>query len=295
MSPQHKLYEYLLPVTAVVIWSINMLVTKLAAHAIPAMSISFYRWVLAFVVLTPFVLPRVIKQWSVVKPLLPKLAVLGLLGMLMYQGLAYEAAHTTTATNMGILNALIPTFTMLIAAVLLQVKPSAFAIVGGAISLLGIIILIGQGNLLNLLHGDFHTGDLLMLLAVLGYAVYGVLNRLWQIPLDLFSNIYLQIGFGMLLHVPFVLMQGLSPINAGNIWLVLYAGTLPSVVAPMVWVKAIHVLGPSRTSIFLNLVPVLAATLAIVFLGEQWQLFHTIGGVLTLGGVILAQYNPQTR
>lgn len=292
---KRSIYIYLLPLTAVVIWSINMVVTKLAAQTISAISISFYRWVLAFILLTPFVLSRVLQQWQIVKPLLPKLTVLGFLGMLMYQGLAYEAAHTTTATNMGILNALIPTFTLALAAVLLGEKPGLLAIVGGMVSWIGIMILIGHGNPVNVLHGDFHIGDLLMLLAVIGYAMYGVLNRLWQIPLDLLSNIYLQIGFGMLLHIPFVLAQGLSSINATNVWLVLYAGTLPSLIAPLVWVKAIHVLGPSRTSIFLNLIPILAAVLAIVCLGEQWHLFHTVGGLLTVGGVILAQYKPAPK
>ena len=284
-----NLYVYLLPLAAVVIWSINVIVTKLAVGAISAISISFYRWVLAFMMLSSFLIPRVWRQRAIVKQYLAKLAVLGLLGMLMYQGLAYEAAHTTSATNIGILNAMIPLFTIAIAAALLSEKPTVFAMIGGVISLTGIAILIGKGNPLNVLDGNFHLGDLLMLMAVLCYAAYGVLTRLWQVPLDLFSNIYMQIGFGMLFHIPLVIYQGLSPITPANMWLVLYAGTLPSLIAPLVWVKSIQLIGPSRTSIFINLTPLITAAIAIVYLNEQWQSYHTLGGVLTLGGVVLAQ------
>lgn len=291
-SPHQPAYVYLLPLAAVLIWSVNVIVTKLAVGAISALSISFYRWVLAFVLLSPFVLPKVWRQRQLIWPYLPKLAVLGLLGMLMYQGLSYEAAHTTSATNIGILNAMIPLFTIGIAAVLLNEKPTLFAITGGIISLTGITVLIAKGDLLDIIGGhvsSFHLGDLLMVVAVFCYAAYGVLTRLWQLPLDLLTNIYLQIGFGMLFHIPFVLHDGFSPINADNIWLVLYAGTLPSLVAPLVWVKSIQLIGPSRTSIFINLTPLLTAAIAVFYLNENWLGYHTLGAIMILGGVVMAQ------
>lgn len=289
---------YLLPLAAVIIWSINVIVTKLAVGAISAISISFYRWVLAFLLLSPFLVMPLWRQRAVIVPYLPKLAVLGLLGMLMYQGLAYEAAHTTSATNIGILNAMIPLFTLAIAALLLHEKPSVVALLGGIISLTGIAILIAKGNPFNLLVGNFHRGDILMLLAVVCYAAYGVLTRLWQIPLDLVTTIYLQIGFGVVFHIPLVISQGLSPISADNIWLVLYAGTLPSLVAPLVWVKSIQLIGPSRTSIFINLTPLITAAIAIIYLNESWHSYHSVGGLLTLAGVILTQLkfaNPAVK
>ncbi|RYZ94589.1 MAG: DMT family transporter, partial [Moraxellaceae bacterium] len=235
------------------------------------------------------------QQRKAIAPYLPKLAVLGLLGMLMYQGLAYEAAHTTSATNIGILNAMIPLFTLAIAALLLHEKPSLLALLGGLISLTGIAILIAKGHPLNLLVGDFHRGDILMMLAVVCYAAYGVLTRLWQIPLDLLTTIYLQIGFGILFHLPLVMSQGLSAINANNVWLVLYAGTLPSLVAPLVWIKSIQLIGPSRTSIFINLTPLITAAIAIVYLNEAWHGYHSVGGLLTLTGVILTQLKFAAR
>lgn len=293
-SPHQPAYVYLLPLAAVLIWSVNVIVTKLAVGAISALSISFYRWVLAFALVSPWMLPRVWQQRQLIKPYLGKLAVLGGLGMLMYQGLSYEAAHTTSATNIGILNAMIPLFTIGIAAALLHEKPTLFAMAGGLVSLTGIVVLITTGNPFHLLadslhHGDIHQGDILMLLAVMCYAAYGVLTRLWHLPLDLLSTIYLQIGFGMLFHLPLVWYDGFSPMTAQNIWLVLYAGTLPSLVAPLVWVKSIQLIGPSRTSIFINLTPLLTASIAVVYLNEHWYGYHSIGALMILGGVIMAQ------
>lgn len=292
MYSKQKTIIYFLPLVTVLIWSVNIVITKLAIHSISAISINFYRWALAFIIFTPFVLPNIFKKWNIIKIFLPKLATLSLLGMQMFQVLMYISTYTTTATNMGVLNALIPILTISMVTLLLKEKPNIFILIGNTISLAGIFILIGQGNPLNILHKNFQIGDILVLLAILSYSMYGVLNSLWKIPLDLFTNIYLQIFFNILFHTPFLIMQGLSPINSNRIWFILYAGTLPSLVASIVWLKAIRTLGPSRISIFLNLIPILSVILAIIFLGEQWQPFHTISGLLILTGVVLSQYNP---
>ena len=95
--------RYLLfPLLAALIWSVNMIVTKMAADVISPAVIGFYRWAIAGALLTPFALPGVWAQRRLIVPYLPKFAVLGGLGMALYQGLAYVAASSTTATNMGL-------------------------------------------------------------------------------------------------------------------------------------------------------------------------------------------------
>ena len=100
----------LLPLIAVFIWSLNIAVTRYVADYISPVSISFYRWLVAFIVLTPVMLPKVWQQRQLVIQHWKQFAVLSAFGMLLYQGLAYSAAHYTTATNMGIINAFIPIF-----------------------------------------------------------------------------------------------------------------------------------------------------------------------------------------
>ena len=286
-------YIMLLPLGTVLIWAINIVLTRAAIDVIQPFNISFYRWLIAFILLTPFLLPKVWRERALIRPYLPKLALMGLFGMVMYQGLAYVAAHSTTATNMGIINALIPLMTVAVASVALKEKPTLFAVAGGLMSLLGISILIGKGNPANLLAGDIHLGDGLMVIGVFCYACYGVLARLWQIPLSLFSSIYIQIFFGALFQLPLVLHEGFQPITADNAAIVMYAAIFPSLLAPLLWLKSISLIGPNRTSIFMNVLPIFTALIAVSFLGEHWYSYHSIGGMLTLAGVILAQRKPK--
>lgn len=93
-----------------------------------SVSISFYRWLIAFIILTPFMFLSVWRQRRLVIPYLPKLAVLSAFGMVLYQGLAYTAAHYTSATNMGIVNAFIPIFTIFVSLAILKDVPNRFAV-----------------------------------------------------------------------------------------------------------------------------------------------------------------------
>ncbi|VTR48429.1 Uncharacterized conserved small protein [Serratia fonticola] len=113
----------LFPLLAVLIWSINAVVSKVSATAIDPAAISFYRWALALIVLTPFVLPGALRNWPAIRANWWKLMILGLLGMVLYQSLAYYAAHSVSALFMGILNSLIPLLTVLIGIFVLRVAP----------------------------------------------------------------------------------------------------------------------------------------------------------------------------
>ena len=282
-------YVYLLPLTAVLVWAVNIVVTRYAVDLISPISISFYRWLIALVVLTPFCLPKVIRRWVDVRPHLLRLAVLGFFGMVCYQGLAYTAAHYTTATNMGIINAFIPIFSILLSLVVLQIRTSAMALLGSVISIVGLGYLVTQGNIQQLLHGQHIIGDLLMILAVMLYAGYGVLLQHWKIALPLSIMLYIQICFAVVLHLPFLLYFGLDALNASNLPPVLYAALFPSIVAPLVWMMSIQALGSNKSSVFLNLAPIFTAIIAYIFLKEQWTTYHSIGGILVLAGILLVQ------
>ena len=100
--------SYLFHLIAVLILSVNNVVSKMAADSIGAAEIGFYRWLVAAVLFTPFLLPSIWRQRADIRPLLPRLIVLGMLGMVIYQSLAYYAAHMTSATHMGLIGSLTP-------------------------------------------------------------------------------------------------------------------------------------------------------------------------------------------
>ncbi|EJO35948.1 DMT family transporter [Acinetobacter radioresistens] len=282
-------WAFVLPVIAVMIWSLNIVVTRYAADLISPVSISFYRWLIAFLILTPFMLGKVWEQRQLIMQHWLQLAVLSAFGMVLYQGLAYTAAHYTTATNMGLINAFIPVFTILVSFFILKDIPNRFAIMGSILSFCGLIYVMAQGNLSALWQSGAHWGDLLMVVAVFFYAFYGVFLKKWQLKIPLLISLYIQIAFALIYHLPFIAWLGLDSLNTANLSSVLYAGIFPSLIAPFVWMLAVQQIGPNRTSIFMNLMPVFTAIIASLWLAESWTIYHTLGGVLILTGVVMAQ------
>ena len=281
--------SFLFPLIAVMIWSINSIVSKLSADAIDPAAISFYRWLLALLVLTPFILPGVWRQRRQVKPHLGQLLLLGLLGMVMYQSLAYYAAHSVSALFMGIIGALIPLLTVLLSVVILRIAPTVGILFGSIISFAGLVWLVSEGNLPLLLSHGLGKGELMMLSASASYALYGVLTKRWAIPLPIWQSLYMQIVFGVLLLLPGFLFAPDVTLNLHNIPLVAFAGLFASIIAPFLWIHGVQRLGASTTTIFMNLIPIFTALIAVLFLHEQLHSYHWIGGGLTLFGVILAQ------
>ncbi|MBU3846843.1 MAG: DMT family transporter [Candidatus Acinetobacter avistercoris] len=289
LQNKHLSWALALPVIAVLIWSFNIAISRYVADYISPVSISFYRWLIAFVILTPFIIPKVWQQRELIRPHLWQLAFLSLCGMVLYQGLAYTAAHYTTATNMGIINAFIPIFTIFVSILILKEIPTRFAVIGSILSFAGLLYVISQGRWESLMNLAGHWGDVLMIIAVFFYAFYGVFLKKWQLKLPLMISLYIQIGFAIIYHVPFVMVLGLDPIQSDNFASVLYAGIFPSILAPLVWMMAVQRIGPNQTSIFMNLMPIFTAIIAYIWLNEAWTIYHTIGGIVILLGVGLAQ------
>lgn len=279
----------LLPLGAVLIWSVNAVVNKLAAGAIAPGAISFYRWALALAVMTPFLIMPIWQQRAVIKQHAWKLFILGFLGMGLYQSLAYYAAYTVSATFMGIITSLIPLLTVVLSIPVLRIAPTIGIVLGTILSLSGLTWLISKGHPANLLHQGLGQGEMLMFIAGLAYAFYGVLTKRWAIPLSSIHSLYMQIVFGVLLLIPVFLSAGDVTLNRDNIGLVLYAGIAASIFAPLLWILGVTRLGANAASIFMNLAPVLTAIIAAVFLKEELHSYHIIGGGVVLIGVIMAQ------
>jgi drug/metabolite transporter (DMT)-like permease len=280
---------YALPFLAVLIYSGNTVVTRLAADVISPAAITFYRWFFAAVLLTPFVAAGAWRNRQRIYPHLGKLAVLGLLGMVLYQGLAYIAGKSTPATNMGIIASLIPLMTVMLSMPLLREPPTIGALAGGLLSLAGLVVLIGHGSPATLLSAGIGQGDLIMLAASFAYAADGVLVRKWAVPLPVWQSLYIQIWWAVLFLLPFFLSGPMEPLTARNLPLILYATIPTSILAPYLWMLALKLLGASQASIFLNLVPLLTALIAILWAGEHLEYYHCVGAALILAGVALAQ------
>ncbi|MDC7717982.1 DMT family transporter [Vogesella sp. DC21W] len=277
------------PLLAVLIWAANTVVSKAAASVLDPAAISFYRWLVALLVLSPFMWRPLRAQWPAIRPLLPRFATLALLGMVAYQCLAYYAAHLTSATNMGVICALIPLLGLLLNAVVFRQRISAAAATGVAVSLAGVLYLLGAGNPLTLLAGGVNAGDALMLLGSTSYALYGILFKRWAPPFGQWLNLYVQVGLAVLMLIPVAASAQSMAIPPAGVPLVLFAGIASSILAAYFWMRGIQTLGSERTAIFMNLLPLFTALLASVALGETIHGYHWLGGGLILLGVSLSQ------
>lgn len=280
---------YLLPLLTVFIWAVNSIVNKMAASVIEPSAMSFYRWFFAMLILTPFCIRSVQKQWHVIKPNLSKLAFLGFLGMVLNQSLGYYAGMTTTASNMALITSLVPLISVFISVPLLNKSISALSIVGGAISLSGLALMLGEGDPLFFLHQTVTQGDGLMLIAACVYATYCVLLKRWKMPISNWVVIYIQGLFAVAMLTPLWLSSEQLLPTQGSLPLIAYAGLAASVLAPWMWVKAIDAIGADSSAMFMNLLPVFAIALAATWLGERIHQFHIMGGVMVILGVVLSQ------
>ena len=284
----------LLATATTVLWSVNTVVTKAAAGVISPGSIGFYRWLIAFVLLLPFTARAVWRHRAEALPHWWKLAVLAALGMVIYQSLAYVAAATTSAVNMGVLQGLTPLIATIAASFLAGEGLAPARLIGGGVSLAGLIYLTARGDL-RTLAGGVHAGDLLMIVAVIANALYGVFLRRWRLPLPPWVQMQWQIFFATVMMLPMWWLGTKSALTAANVPLVLYAALMASLLAPWMWMNAVARLGAGRATLFINLIPVIAAAVACVWLGERLMIYHVVGGVLCLVGVSIGLYERKAK
>ncbi|MGD8170656.1 DMT family transporter [Vibrio sp. TRT 21S02] len=286
---------YFLPLLTVFIWGGNSIVNKLAASAIEPSAMSFYRWAVAMAVLTPFCLPKVIKNWPTIKPYLSKLAFLAMLGMVLNQSLGYYAGLTTTASNMSLITSLVPLLSVFLSLPLLGKPISPLSVVGGILSLAGLAYMLGKGDPAFFLNQEITQGDGLMVIAASVYAAYCVLLKRWKMPLSNWTLIYMQGLFAVAMLTPLWLSSDQLLPTKSSLPLIAYASLAASVLAPWMWVKAIDVIGADSSAMFMNLLPVVAVTLAATLLGETVHSYHLFGGLMVITGVILSQIKISNR
>lgn len=281
--------QYVFPLIAIFCWAANTIVTKLAATSIEPSEIGFYRWLFAALLLSPFVLLPTLRNWQAYRPHLGKIFVLGSLGMALFQSLAYFAAAYTSATNMGIIQALMPSLALILAVLMLGQLLTLSTLAGTAISFIGVLLVVSNGQVLQLLKNGLNLGDGLMLIAALSYSLYSTLLKRWQLGIPMLQMLYLQMLVAILVQLPLFLWQPKTGLNAENLPLVLFACFFASIAAPLAWMQGVKLLGPSRTSSFFNLTPLVTLIFAALTLGEQVHLYHWLGGGLIVFGVVLAE------
>ena len=300
MSPSpvsSRALAYAALVCTTALWGSNGVVSRALMDTIPPLVMAAARWAVVFVVLLPLVWPErreialaLRRDW---KPLL----LLTLVGGAPQSALVYTGLAASTAINLGLLNSTIPVLIILISWGWHARRPSRLEGVGLATSLAGVLLILAHGDLRALFHLQFNSGDLLMLGAMLVWAIYtlGLQDR--PQSLSLFAFVFVMALMGELLTLPFAVVQwvqtGGVQLGASELIGLFYIGALATLVSAALFSYGVERVGAVRAGILIHLMPVFSSVFATLFIGEHLLFYHAAGFVLVAGGAILGCLKPE--
>jgi drug/metabolite transporter (DMT)-like permease len=283
---------YALLVFTTLCWGGNAILGRLAVGEISPMLLVGLRWIGVMILMLVIAPRHVRRDWPLLRPLLPLLAAMGALGFAAFTAIFYYAAHYTTAVNIGIIQGAMPVFVMLGAFAVYRTPVRRIQMLGVAVTLIGVVTVASGGSLQRLMALTFNRGDILLIIDCTLYAFYalGLQRRPAVSSLSLFA-VFACAAFVVSLPLAGAeYMLGYSQWPTPTGWLITGLVILfPSFISQLTFMKGVALIGPGRASLFVNLVPVFAAILAVVILGEPFHIYHALALALVLGGIWLAE------
>lgn len=282
---------YALAAFAMVIYSSPPVVTRAVSAGVPPLALALSRWVIAAVILLPLVWRRLPRERRSLARHWPSLVFMSAF-MVAGSTMSVLAVYYTTATNAVLVNASQPAITAVLAWAIAGTRLTGAQRLGVACAFAGIVIMIARADLGVLLGLELNIGDLMMLIAVLGWSTYAVLLPRREYTPDGATLMLVIAVTGIALLTPAYLVErayvgGFEPTRGIGLAM-LYLSLFPTLLATFAWNVAIRSVGPNRAAIFVNLIPVSGAALAMLFLGERLYAYHLIGAAFVFLGIWLA-------
>ena len=270
-------------------------ISRGASGLVPPISLAFWRWVFAFLVLLPFVLYKINKNRKQVFKEWKKLLFLGFTGFCLCGIFPAISGTTTTVTNMGIIYSASPVFIILFSFFLFKEKITSYQIVATVICLLGVLIVLSKGKIDYLLGLKFTIGDIWISGAMLSWAVYSVYLMNFKSNFDLITRFALMAFFGILCLIPIYFVENYyyitSSFDKNFLKWSLLAAIFPGIIAFLMYSKLQKLVGASLTGLTVYLIPIYTSFYGYFFFKEQVYLYHWFGGGLVILGIILANKN----
>lgn len=282
----------LLAVATSLFWAGNAVAGRLAVDQITPAQLTLLRWLIAGSIMLPLTARQLAAAWPLLRRRIPYLAAMGALGFTAYNVLFYAAAHSTTAINIAILSGATPVLVLAGARVVFGMAVAPLQWLGAAVALCGVLAVASGGSLANLAGLEVNRGDLIVFAANVFYAGYslGLRARPAVGPLVFFAAIVPAAVASALVPAAVELAAGRAswPTLQG-LAVLAYVGLFPSLLAQVFFVRAVDLIGAARTGLFTNLIPIFAAGLAWLVLGERPGWHHAVGLALVLAGLALSE------
>ena len=282
---------YLLLSLSSLFWSGNWVVGRALRDTVPPIALSFWRWLLATLILLPFAYPHLKSGWPAIRRSWKLLVLLGVCGTSVFNAFGYVGVHYTTATNGVLLQSFAPVMIVALSRIWFHERLQTQQVIGLLLSLAGVACIMARGDPALFAGLRFNIGDALVLGSLFGWALYTIALR--HRPAGLHALALLSV-------LAFVGVAALAPVyawelvagahiqlSAGAIAGLGYVALFPSVLAYVFWNRGVREVGANKAGLFLHLMPVFGSLLSIVFLGERLYLYHLIGMLLIFAGIYL--------
>lgn len=276
---------------AMLCWAGSIVVVRDVAGIVPPAAMSFLRCVLALIILYPICrrslhsqLPLMRKHWKII----------GLQGVLLFiggNGMLFVGLQFTSAISGALINSAEPVVIVAVAWVMFRDRLTTIQWIGVVISMIGVLYLIGRGDVSVFLSFDLNIGDVFVLISIVSWAFYAVLMRRVPRELDRLNLVFGILVAGAIVVFPFWILENIfyktTPLIWETVWTTGFNAVFASILALFWWNHTVEKLGPGRAGLFVHLIPVYTVVLAMSLLGEQPYLFHVIGIGLIAIGIVL--------
>ncbi len=286
-------------VLAVLLWAGNAVIGRIASDAnVPPIALNFWRWATAFLIMAPFAARTLYTQRDLFKTHWRHWTVFGIITVAGFNSAYYVGLQDTTVVQGTLISSALPIFVLVAARIFLAQPITGRQLAGVGLSLTGVAIIVARGDPAVLRDLTLNIGDVWMLVAVFLWAAQTILIRFVPKGMDLVAFQVACFVAGLTVLAPFYVYETVGgrpmPLTWEAVLLVGYASVMASVVGFTCWNLGVLRVGAKTAGYLGNLFPVFGATLGILLLGEPFQWFHALGGIVTLAGIVLATMAPAT-
>ena len=290
---QKKHLAYLLLTLSALFWAGNFIVGKFATlFEIPPLTLNVFRWLSVWIILMPFTykeiynnLPNIKKNWLII-------SFMGIITISTFNSVVYFALNYTQVINAVLVLAAIPAATIIFSSLMNVERTNFFQLLGLFLSIIGIGSIISNGDTQKIISLNFNKGDVWMLVCVITWALYSTLLKKNKFKFSQFTLIQLMVTAGLIFLIPQLMYEksiGLEVnFNKAFFIILFYVVVFPAIAAYYCWQKGVEIIGPNRATMFIQLMPLFSAAMAIIIFKEKFELYHFVGAVFILSGIYLS-------
>ena len=286
-------FPYILLFVQPIFMATNIIVARGGVEYVPPISLAFWRWLTVFLILFPFFYNEILKNKKYINKEFWKLFFLGTMGCGVCGAFPFIAGMSTTMANMGIIYTSSPIFIIILSAMFFNDKINFSRIIGLVLCLIGVLAIISKGNLDLLINFKFTSGDLWMIGAAMGWAVYSIYLLNWKSKFSLMARFTLIAMFGTISLFPFYILEEIfyfnTAFNSNFLFWVLFAAVSPGIIAFTLYTRVQKYLGASLTGFTLYIFSIYSAIYGIILFDEALLNFHYFGAAFVFAGVYLAR------